>query len=141
MNKNVRILGLITIISMLLIGCTNVNPNLDTLEDTSTIEKANSLEESYELKIYDDIEITQDYGVFQADNTTPYEELITKNVDIHTFVQNFDMFGTGRGIDDVMEFIGVECLRETENAIYSVHKVEQGDFSIYFIVMTHGVRK
>lgn len=132
MNKNVRILGLITIISMLLIGCTNVNPNLDTLEDTSTIEKANSLEESYELKIYDDIEITQDYGVFQADNTTPYEELITKNVDIHTFVQNFDMFGTGRGIDDVMEFIGVECLRETENAIYSVHKVEQGGLLYIF---------
>ena len=132
MNKNAHILGLIAIILMLLMGCANTNPDLDILEDTSTIEKANFLEESYELKIYDDIEITQDYGVFHADNTTPYEELVTKTVDIHTFVQNFDMFGTGRGIDDVMEFIGVECLRETESAIYSVHKVEQGGLLYIF---------
>ena len=132
MNKNVHILGLMAIISMLLMGCANTNPDLDILEDTSIAEKANPLEERYELKIHDDIEITQDYGVFQADNTTPYEELITKTVDIHEFAQNFEYRGSGRGIDDVMEFIGVECLRETENAIYSVHKVEQGGLLYIF---------
>ena len=71
--------------------------------------------------------------MFQTDNTTPYEELITKTVDIHAFAQYFDIVGDGRGIDDVMEFIGVECLRETETgALYSVHKVEQGGLLYIF---------
>ena len=106
------------------------------LEESDATEQTNTdnpLEKRYELKINDDIEITQDYGVFQTDNTTPYEELITKTVDIHAFAQYFDIVGDGRGIDDVMEFIGVECLRETETgALYSVHKVEQGGLLYIF---------
>lgn len=132
MNKNVHILGLITIISMLFMGCTNAKVDLDASKDTGAIEKANPLEEKYEMKIDDVMEITQDYGVFQADNTTPYEELITKTVDIHEFAQNFGLLASGRGIKDVMEFIGVECLRETETSIYSVHKVEQGGLLYIF---------
>ena len=106
---------------------------LNSSEEIDTVEKTNSLEESYELKrsIYD-VEVTQDYGIFQVDNTTPYQELITKAVDIHQFAQYFDHSG-GRGIDEVMEFIGVECLRETEaGALYSVHKVEQGGLLYIF---------
>ena len=106
------------------------------LEESDATEQTNTdnpLEKKYEIKINDDIEITQDYGVFQTDNTTPYEELITKTVDIHAFAQYFDIVGDGRGIDDVMEFIGVECLRETETgALYSVHKVEQGGLLYIF---------
>lgn len=139
MNKKAYKLELIAIVLTLLVGCTNANPNIENLEDTSTTEesdvteKAHSLEKRYEMKILDDIEITQDYGVFQVDNTTPYEELITKTVDIHAFAQYFDISGTGREIDDVMEFIGVECLRETEaGALYSVHKVEQGGLLYIF---------
>ena len=109
---------------------TSVLGESDSTEQTNP---DNPLEKRYELKINDDIEITQDYGVFQTDNTTPYEELITKTVDIHAFAQYFDIVGDGRGIDDVMEFIGVECLRETETgALYSVHKVEQGGLLYIF---------
>ena len=109
---------------------TSVLGESDSTEQTNP---DNPLEKRYELKINDDIEITQDYGVFQTDNTTPYEELITKTVDIHAFAQNFDITGDRRGIDDVMEFIGVECLRETETgALYSVHKVEQGGLLYIF---------
>ena len=106
---------------------------LEKSDSTEQTNPDNPLEKRYELKINDDIEITQDYGVFQTDNTTPYEELITKTVDIHAFAQYFDITGNGRGIDDVMEFIGVECLRETETgALYSVHKVEQGGLLYIF---------
>ena len=109
---------------------TSVLGESDSTEQTNP---DNPLEKRYEIKINDDIEITQDYGVFQTDNTTPYEELITKTVDIHAFAQYFDITGNGRGIDDVMEFIGVECLRETETgALYSVHKVEQGGLLYIF---------
>lgn len=167
MNKKAHKLGLIAIVLTLLVGCTNANPDSNSEEDTSTIEesntseltdaseeinseeKTNDLEASYELKlsIYD-VEVTQDYGVFQVDNTTPYQELITKTVDIHRFAQYFDHCG-GRGIDEVMEFIGVECLRETEaGALYSVHKVEQGGLLYIFYynhdweaeIRTNGIR-
>ena len=167
MSKKVRRLGLIVIALTLLVGCNSANPNSNSMEDTSaveesnttealnsseeinTVEKTNSLEESYELKrsIYD-VEVTQDYGIFQVNNTTPYQELITKTVDIHQFAQYFDHSG-GRGIDEVMEFIGVECLRETEaGALYSVHKVEQGGLLYIFYynhdwepeIRTNGIR-
>jgi hypothetical protein len=117
----------------------NTEGATDTEEDTSTIEEhgtleteitsenTNSLEKRYEVNYqYDAIVVTQDYGIFPVDNTTPYQDLITKTVDIHNFASHFEQTG-GRGIDDVMEFMGVECLRETEaGALYSVHKVEQG---------------
>lgn len=133
MNKNACKLGLIVIVSMLLVGCINANPDLDTVKDTGTVEKANPLEAEYELNFrLDEMGTTQDYGVYKTDNTTPYEELITKTVDIHAFAQNFSNSGDRRGINDVMEFMGVECLRETETAIYSVHKVEQGGLLYIF---------
>ena len=145
MNKRVQSLGLMAIVLTLLVGCANTNPNSSTTEDTSTIEESgsleteiasedtNSLEKLYEVNYrYDAIVVSQDYGVFPVDNTTPYQELITKTVDIHNFASYFDQIG-GRGIDDVMEFMGVECLRETEaGALYSVHKVEQGGLLYIF---------
>ena len=133
MNKKAHKLGLIVLVLTLLVGCSNVQPESTELENTSATEKTNILEKDYALnyKVYA-MGTTQDYGVYQADNTTPYQDLITKTVDIHTFAQNFDCFGTNRGINDVMEFFGVECLRQTENAIYSVHKVEQGGLLYIF---------
>ena len=126
-------LGVMAIVLTLLVGCASSERDLDTTEQTRTSEKANSLEENYELNFrLDEMGTTQDYGVYKADNTTPYEELITKTVDIHAFAQNFNAYGSRRGINDVMEFMGVECLRETENAIYSVHKVEQGGLLYIF---------
>jgi hypothetical protein len=149
MNKKVYKLGLIASVLTLLVGCANTNPNSSTTEDTSTIEETgtleteitsentNSLEKHYEVNYqYDAIVVTQDYGIFPVDNTTPYQDLITKTVDIHNFASHFEQTG-GRGIDDVMEFMGVECLRETEaGALYSVHKVEQGGL-LYIFYSNH----
>ena len=139
MNKRAYKLGLIAIVLTLLVGCANANPDSSALEESNTSEKDSSLEASYEMKTRDDIEITQDY-IFQVDNKTPYQELITKTVDIHMFAQNFDMYGSGRGIDDVMEVFGVECLRRTPGgALYSIHKVEQG--GLLYIFYNHDDRK
>ena len=146
MNKKVYKLGLIATVLILLAGCANANSNSSTEEDTSTIEESgsleteiasedtNSLKKRYEVNYnYDAIVVSQDYGVFPVDNTTPYQELITKTVDIHNFASYFDQIGGGLGIDEVMEFMGVECLRETEaGALYSVHKVEQGGLLYIF---------
>ena len=109
---------------------TSVLGESDSTEQTNP---DNPLEKRYEVDYsYDAIEVTQDYGVFQVDNTTPYEELITKTVDIHQFAQCFEPIYGGK-IETVMEFIGVECLRETETgALYSVHKVEQGGLLYIF---------
>lgn len=126
-------LGVMAIVLTLLIGCASSEPDLDTTEQTLKSKKPNFLEAEYELNFrLDEMGTTQDYGVYKADNTTPYEELITKTVDIHAFAQNFSQSGNRRGINDVMEFMGVECLRETETAIYSVHKVEQGGLLYIF---------
>ncbi len=110
--------------------------DISVLEESDATEQTNTdnpLEKRYEVDYsYDTIEVTQDYGVFQVDNTTPYQELITKTVDIHQFAQYFEPI-YGGGIEKVMEFIGVECLRQTETgALYSVHKVEQGGLLYIF---------
>ena len=125
------LIGFIISISHLFMLLSRINPDEDTLVDTSTIETANPLEAEYELNSgLDEMESTKDYGVFHANNKTPYQELITQTVDIHTFAQNFS--SNWRNIEDVMEVIGVECLRETESALYSVHKVEQGGLLYIF---------
>lgn len=68
--------------------------------------------------------------VYAVDNTTPYEELITKEVDIHNFVQTYThnwSIHTEATIYKVADSMGIECLRLTEaGALYSVHKVKQG---------------
>ena len=133
MNKRAQKLGLIAIVLTLLVGCTNASPDSGGGDESNDLGKEISLEANYEMKTNEEIEITQDYGVFQVDNETPYQELITKTVDIHTFAQYFHMYGYNRGIDDVMEVIGVECLRETPmDTLYSVHKVEQGGLLYIF---------
>ena len=69
------------------------------------------------------------------DNETPYEELITKEIDIHEFVQKFCISNlTGSGsLNRVNNEIGIECLRCTEaGALYSVHKVKQGGLLYIF---------
>ena len=72
-----------------------------------------------------------------VDNTTPYKKLITKDVDIHYFMQTYtegpyDCNGYG-DLGHIAKDIGVECLRETEaGALYSVHTVKQGGLLYIF---------
>ncbi len=65
-------------------------------------------------------------------NTTDYDKLITKKVDIHTFAQRYEPYGD-RTMYDVAENVGIECLRKiNNNALYSVHKVKQGGLLYVF---------
>ena len=107
---------LVLLVLVLLIGCTHS----DTLEMNSVIK-------------YDSLTVTKENCEdLKIDNTTPYEELITKTVDIHTFAQRYNPFGK-RNINDVKEYVGIECLRNTdEGALYSVHKVKQGGLLYVF---------
>ena len=69
------------------------------------------------------------------DNETRYEELITKEIDIHEFVQKFCISNlTGSGsLNRVNNEIGIECLRCTEaGALYSVHNVKQAGLLYIF---------
>lgn len=100
----------------------------------------NSLKADYDCKKYDDFEtehvyFTRDEIKHLIDNETPYDELITKEIDIHYmaekyFTKELYFYGT---LDDLMRDIGVECLREnTYGTLYSVHKVKQGGLLYIF---------
>jgi len=72
----------------------------------------------------------------RIDNVTPYEQLITKSVDINAFIKafarkasHFDGDDDSATLSKIDRKIGVQCLRETEGEtgmLYSVHKVKQG---------------
>ena len=114
-NKVHRIV-VVLLVLVSLIGCTHsdaLEMNYVIEYNTPTVTKENC----EDLKI---------------DNSTPYEELITKTVDIHMFAQRYNPFGK-RNISDVKEYVGIECLRKTdEGALYSVHKVKQGGLLYVF---------
>jgi len=66
----------------------------------------------------------------RINNTTPYTQLVTKKVDIDSFVQQCDERALITQIDSVF---GVECLRKTETgSLYSVHEVLQGGLLYIF---------
>ena len=80
-----------------------------------------------------------------ANNDIPYEQLITRAVDIEEFVDKFYIYplsmNLGYYLPDIYTSIGIECLRETEEgAIYSVHKVVQGGLLYIFYARIPGSR-
>ena len=72
-------------------------------------------------------------AVVKVDNETPYDELITKPIDIHDVIQKY--FATDELANplftEIAADIGVECLRKTDT-YYSVHKVKQGGLFYLF---------
>ncbi len=71
----------------------------------------------------------------RVDNDTPYEELLTKTIDIHEFAQKYVVGVSVHGFDlaDVATDMGIECLRLIpEGALYSVHRVSQGGLLYIF---------
>ena len=116
MIRRVHRIIVVLLVLVSLIGCTQS----DTLEMNYVIE-------------YNSPTVTKENcDDLKIDNTTPYEELITKTVDIHMFAQRYDPLGK-RNINDVKECVGIECLRNTdEGALYSVHKVKQGGLLYVF---------
>ena len=84
----------------------------------------------------------------RIDNETPYQELITKEIDVQRFVQTYDPNPTTaitnppRLITAMDNAFGIECLRKTEaGALYSVHKVKQGGLLYVFYHTTSDDRK
>lgn len=100
----------------------------------------NSLKAKYDCEKYEDFKsayknIDREKIKHLIDNETPYEELITKEIDIHYMAEKY--FSKGilfyGMLDDLMKDIGVECLREnTGGTLYSVHKVKQGGLLYIF---------
>lgn len=93
----------------------------------------NSLKKDYVLHEIPD----HDYKSvsYTVDNTTPYQELITKEVDIHNFAQKYSsyIFPWYVNMSEIYYDVGIECIRETaEGALYSVHKVKQGGLLYVF---------
>lgn len=78
---------------------------------------------------------------FKVDNTTPYEELISKTVDIHTFAQKYSFLVApwNYTMNQIDADFGLECVRETsEGALYSIHKVAQGGLLYVFYCTEEG---
>lgn len=106
----------ILLVLILLVGCSN----------------SNNLEKDYVIDYYSTTVLDGNLEDFKIDNTTSYEELIKKEVDIHTFAQRYEPYGN-KTIYDVAENIGIECLRKIDGgALYSIHKVKQGGLLYVF---------
>ena len=73
----------------------------------------------------------------KIDNQTPYEKLLTKEIDIHAFMErhcSLSVFASG-DMKEIVDDIGIECLRESETGtLYSIHKVKQGGLLYIFYV-------
>ena len=87
----------------------------------------NDLQKEYILRRGE--EPSYEVAEYTVDNTTPYQELITKKVDIHSFAQafSFQVAPWGAKMSRIAAEVGLECVRETpDGALYSIHEVEQG---------------
>ncbi len=100
----------------------------------------NSLKAKYDCEKYADFKsayknIDREKIKHLIDNETPYEELITKEIDIHYMAQKYfskgiHCYGT---LEDLMNDIGVECLRENAGGtLYCVYRVKQGGLLYVF---------
>ncbi len=93
----------------------------------------NDLQEAYVMRKGDDP--SYEVADYTVDNTTPYQELITKKVDIHSFAQaySFVIYPWSPKMSQIAAEVGLECVREISNgALYSVHEVEQGGLLYIF---------
>lgn len=76
----------------------------------------------------------------RLDNKTPYEELITKTMDINAFFDKcYDILTVGgvthgsHPLSEIDEAFGIECLRRNRaRNYYSVHKLKQGGLLYIF---------
>ncbi len=130
--KRIMLCGLTILFMVTGVSCTmtSKDPNTSATEITepswfssSQMEDPNALEDI----------------LSRIDNETPYQELITKEIDVHLFMQKYDpnLSKTAtmipRLITQIDHDFGVECLRKTEaGALYSVHKMKQGGLLYVF---------
>lgn len=71
-----------------------------------------------------------------VDNETPWEQLITKEVDIHEFGEFMAVNGGHNAVFNMSDFavhFPIECLRQmTETTRYTIYKVKQGGLIFIF---------
>ena len=75
----------------------------------------------------------------RINNVSPYNQLIKKKINIHTFIEKYAndpqriFDGESLLITTIQNDFSIECLRKTEaGALYSVHKVKQGGLLYIF---------
>lgn len=117
---NIRVIYAILLIAVMLFSC--------GCSDNSNLEAMYVLRHETE-------QTPSEVVSFKVDNTTPYEELISKTVDIHMFAQKYSFLVKPWTfyMNQIDADFGLECVRETaKGALYSVHKVEQGGLLYIF---------
>lgn len=149
--KRYLLFGIVILLIILGVSCKTQSEN-KTLNSFSQVEDqsiSESIEE--ESKTTNDSQISSDYFTIEINraqfdsilkrinNTSQYDELITKKVDINLFIEKCDkdptiaIFTSLPLITKVDTEFGIECLRKTEsNTLYSVHKVKQGGLLYVF---------
>ena len=98
-------------------------------------------EQSMDAEWDRDFEITESI-LERLDNDTPYDELITKEIDIHDFLSEYTCsygYTVPPFIGELDDDFTIECLRKNDaDYLYSVHKVKQGGLLYLFYGNTEG---
>lgn len=126
MRRYLTIFGVSLLIVTLLLGLTGCKDQIGTLAPKTILPDLPGAEN-----------LTQEDVLARIDNTTPYDELITTEIDIDAFVDTF--FPDPRVPDervplvDIAKKLPMECLRQKQNnLLYSIHKVKQGGLLYIF---------
>ena len=124
--------------------------NSNSLSTQSQTENQN-IKSNTEIETNESSSIASDYSLIEPNpseldsiltrinNTSLYDKLITKKIDINLFIQKYDedpskaIFTTLPLITMIDSDFGIECLRKTESGtLYSLHEVEQGGLLYVF---------
>ncbi len=111
-------------------GYTKTAANPDTYSQTATIFNTDPVDYTAILK-------SQDVILSRRNNKKPYNELITKTVDLTEFIQKINpnphIVEFQPFLYEIDEKVGIECLRKSKTGnYYSVHKLKQGGLLYIF---------
>ena len=122
--------GLTVLLAIIGVSCADTPPNTSIPDITEPSWHSPSQRENPD---------TLEALLKRIDNSTPYQELITKKIDIQSFLQKYHpdaadpISNPPRLMTTVDQDFGIECLRQTEaGALYSIHQVKQGGLLYVF---------
>ena len=154
MKKNISFIILIAWgIILIFAGCKGISsasvsdfdsaPNLSSLTsaqmESATSEFSSSSEgtkaENSDPYMIREKDLTENV-LTRLDNETPYDELITKEIDIHEFLSKYTGatgYAARPSMGDFDKDFTIECIRKNDaDYLYSVHKVKQGGLLYLF---------
>ena len=124
MKKVLIVLLVFSILTACLSSCKK-NPDPYMMQGSNEYPAEQSMDAEWDR----DFEITESI-LERLNNDTPYDELITKEIDIHAFLSkyaNAHLYITLPFIGDVDEEFPIECLRKNDaDYFYTIYKVKQG---------------